>query len=1707
MIRIGGGRIEIAGNKDLDRYGIIELFVPEDQRRQGIGTQLVAAAIEEADGKLAGMASKDAAVTINYNLGMRHYKPDGTEATLEETKRQRAENSYESVFMTTPEARNAPRREGVSEQRTAPNGQPSNLNEVQYDLVRTPEFKSWFGDWEQAYRTGNYDGVSKIIDENGEPMVMYHGSIQRGITEFTEEGAQRGRTSGLREYGVSFTSVRDLAQGYAKGRAKRAFQMSPEYRPDVDVSPSVYAAFLKIDNPFVYDAKLKFFPHWMKDIPYMTLSEGLRYGKSGRAAFEAVMGGNDIYNSPYDGAVIENVNDINDTEFTYQDKPRLTESTGALVQIPFSSKPTIKLADGSNTTFSSASANISEQRTAPERPKPTAAELRKLRSPEFKAWFGDWENDPENASKVVDANGFPLKVYHAGPSEIDVFYYDRTVGGFFFSPSFEDAKRFGERYAMEKGLLVTPYVGEYYLNIRDPKVYEQFDYKFGFEPGGESYLSAVLEQETTAMMAGEPLPMGYGRRALNTKLMQQGIDGINTLQPDWYQGRDFTSSSEQLVAFYPNSIKTPDAKSFDDLSPRVSEQAMGAMSEPGDSMVDIINKGRQRLIPDAAIKAVLIKRFGRAKIDDINNAMYISMDVFRALPEEFGNVEGGVAEGRRIFDEVEAELKKFMLPKQVRITNKKQRAEIIKALRKEHPEWKDLTDTQVLRKREKIPPPIGAVRAKAKELLENNERLKKQPASIQDNLVVAFDKSLNTRANKGVQNLISQIKRDIRQRKRGEREARAVQRLMRALINESLPRAEYTKAEVARLLKIVNEVNANNYYDKADQLLNEVNKKRAQLKKNTIRDIQRLVRKAARTYKTQGGRVRTRGLDAPGQAFFAQAEAVLKAIADADVDTIQAMVQEMGSQAHVDALNRQNEGLELTRQEQELIDRMAAFDLFSDLFESDLEYAEGVLTDLQITEGFSRTGLKQQRLANAARAKAIREEAGQDVRDNYSELVIGPDGKPLTDNQIGAKRSRIRKIWQSSPYKSRYDRLKEFSKMGAENVTQMASRTGLLTGLSTLTSILGDYYYENIYQAITVMNEEFLIGLEREIEKRDEIANSIDGIEDGFGQIARMLLSDASRTTITTKEATRDFYLDELMRIYTLSLNSVQRAKLLEQGFTDEVMAEIATALGPQLTEFAEKMTEYLSSEYYSGINRVYSELNSVNLPYVENYFPTRSLTSESVKIGDIFSNFSGYVSAQTASALKARTNVKGPIDLGSKEGGIGFIKTLDDHLHQMERFKVFAEGVRDINIIMSTPEFRSLLSTIKGEALMNLLVNQAVDPDRYISEMSKWSKAMDWLASRYTTAALFMKLFQTVKQFSSVIMAFEKYKYRPDSSGFTDLIMFSYDVAMLVPHMLAELATWGKYKGPVAEAYNASATFRKRANAARKGEVYQLESGVAKVRDPRKTYKKSREMYGALHKIGGAATSLGDIGGIMGYLANYRRDIQNGMDEAEALKRLNSYNMTQQSRESVDRVPIQIYQDGFYRLLIAFTSTQILYLNNTVRLANKIGRDRRTGKGIKSSDLRGLALNSVFGYMAYVATANMFMLLRGDKDDRREYVKNVAYSPLGGLFAIPLIGDGFEMLYNELRGNKYPASIGVNPYERVWRNMKSDWKNKNYLGAFTRVVEWGLGINLDFGRAAIDISKGEGVDENLYQFIGVPKSQRPKGSNARQQSEPDSPP
>lgn len=53
----------------------------------------------------------------------------------------------------------------------APNGKKTNLTARQWLIVRTKSFKKWFGDWEHDPKS-----ASKVLDENNEPLVAYHGT-------------------------------------------------------------------------------------------------------------------------------------------------------------------------------------------------------------------------------------------------------------------------------------------------------------------------------------------------------------------------------------------------------------------------------------------------------------------------------------------------------------------------------------------------------------------------------------------------------------------------------------------------------------------------------------------------------------------------------------------------------------------------------------------------------------------------------------------------------------------------------------------------------------------------------------------------------------------------------------------------------------------------------------------------------------------------------------------------------------------------------------------------------------------------------------------------------------------------------------------------------------------------------------------------------------------------------------------------------------------------------------------------------------------------------------------------------------------------------------------------------------------------------------------------------------------------------------------
>ncbi|MGN0542991.1 MAG: hypothetical protein ACI4JG_06010 [Acutalibacteraceae bacterium] len=84
-----------------------------------------------------------------------------------------------------------------------------------------------------------------------------------------------------------------------------------------------------------------------------------------------------------------------------------------------------------------------------------------VQSQEFKNWFGDWQNDSENASKVVNADGTPKIMYHGSPNSFTAFDKKKAKSsglygrGFYFTDSESHAGQYGDKYSV-------------YLNIKNP---------------------------------------------------------------------------------------------------------------------------------------------------------------------------------------------------------------------------------------------------------------------------------------------------------------------------------------------------------------------------------------------------------------------------------------------------------------------------------------------------------------------------------------------------------------------------------------------------------------------------------------------------------------------------------------------------------------------------------------------------------------------------------------------------------------------------------------------------------------------------------------------------------------------------------------------------------------------------------------------------------------------------------------------------------------------------------------------------------------------------------------------------------------------------------------------------------------------------------------------------------------------------------------
>lgn len=255
----------------------------------------------------------------------------------------------------------------------APNDEPSNLPERLYAIVRTKEFKDWFGDWQN-----DPENASKVVDKNGEPRIVYHGSksifnvfdssksesrqrLSRqikptnffssdktvadffAITENQSLASQISRSISVvldaftgedvdedvlddavwTEAASKTGKSKEFVKDFWENKVPREYKINDEYgtsrMEDPDIDKYKYSVFLNMKSPIILDAK-------------------------GERADEFIEANKEVLNNN-DEVIINNINE------TVGDKDTATDY---LVRNPNQ----IKSAGGENTTFSRTNDNI-----------------------------------------------------------------------------------------------------------------------------------------------------------------------------------------------------------------------------------------------------------------------------------------------------------------------------------------------------------------------------------------------------------------------------------------------------------------------------------------------------------------------------------------------------------------------------------------------------------------------------------------------------------------------------------------------------------------------------------------------------------------------------------------------------------------------------------------------------------------------------------------------------------------------------------------------------------------------------------------------------------------------------------------------------------------------------------------------------------------------------------------------------------------------------------------------------------------------------------------------------------------------------------------------------------------------------------------------------------------------------------------------------
>ena len=1124
------------------------------------------------------------------------------------------------------------------------------------------------------------------------------------------------------------------------------------------------------------------------------------------------------------------------------------------------------------------------------------------------------------------------------------------------------------------------------------------------------------------------------------------------------------------------------------------------------SLTQVVEMGRERGYSDAAIKKLLLNR-GAHTAEQINDALFEAYTKSVQVPAEFGNAVGGMNVGRKIFTDVRKGLKKYIKNYTPPIKKTKDGKEVKAKKPEKTKDGKEIKPT----------PTRSQLRAEAMRLLTENIAFEKQPLAVREKLISAFDRSLGITASKDISQQVSAIRNNIRQRAKGAATLQQAKKALTTFIKETLPKSgTYSNSQINKLNSRVAKATEASLLADMEYVLKQVEVQNNKIKKQVLKDLYTLARRDTKArLSIKGNKDKAADVGADAREFAGVFAQTLKAAMQTNQTAVMEISQILDGPEAVDALSKYIKGIETLQSEQESLSQLTtpekklvfqalAYQRLRDVSTMSLDEVNQLYMDFAIGSLNERIILNTKRHDRQVKNAERNDRLNAELRENHPDLFTA-DGKPLNVNDRNRLRDSIKEAWndRESGLSGNLKGLVAASKAFYENFNFTESAQMLksilqnLKHLGTFMNVVGKGFKEEVYGRLNRAEERSLQGY---FEQTENVMNGI-ALNAGFESyvdMARQLyeappikLEGIKRgdSTLLNKDL---FSKNQLMRIYALSLNDVQRAKLAEQGLdfdNPQRAAEIEGILGPELMQVARETVEYLSSDYYESVNKVKRNVDDINMRYIPNYFPTQTVvTGQEANISH--EDFGAQFSADNHTAMMNRNNVVSDVKLK----GADFTSTLDSHFKDMERYKAYAYDVRSLQSLFNTEDFQSALTSLGIKSLVLQSMNIAINPDAAAGNI-KGEKLLSWATTAYVGIALSFKAVQIIKQATSAINAFPTYVHNKDGKRRpTDIFFWMMDYA----HVLANPKKYLK----IAE--ETSATFKMRRKLGRKGEVAGLEGGSP----TRAGLEQRSRITRAYRTVAGAGTYVGDISGVMGYMANHRRNLINGMDADTARDKFNDYNDSQQSRRGTERSIIQQNANPLIKLVTQFGSSSMLYINNTMQAGTNIIRDIKKGKKPSAEDIRKFYINLGTANVLFVAMSNLPLLLMGTSDEREEVYKKMLFAQLGLnlLNFIPSLAATASMIEGWATGkpSRQRAGLGIDPFTYIQRRMgKSKSTEDQLIKAMQLVLDVVFKTNTDTfiagGKVLRDIATGDLNDaDDALEAVGFSKSYRPEVSKSK---------